>query len=216
MAEKKIRTTMSVRAMGNSLGLSKVDSYWLVHKNLFETTTVNGQIRIYADSFEEWYNGQIRYRKINGPAPAILGDNTMTLKDLTEELGICESTAYKVVCIDDQIRHILKNGIVRFSREDFEDWYFHQLQYRKVLGEPPGQAYPESISPQEMCGLLGIRLRSAGYCLIQKGHFKTFKVDGRLRIEKASFEKWYKSQTHYQKNTNQGGKIHGFHCEEEE
>ena len=63
MAEKKIRTTMSVRAMGTSLGLSKVESYWLVHKNLFETTTVNGKMRIFVDSFEQWYNGQLRYRR---------------------------------------------------------------------------------------------------------------------------------------------------------
>ena len=216
MAEKKVRTTMSVKAMGTALGLSKVESYWLVHKELFETTTVNGKMRVYVDSFEHWYDRQLRYRKVNGPEPAMLEGKAMTVRELSEELGVSESTAYRIVCIDHQIKYTLVDGTVRFSREDFEDWYFRQLQYRKVIGEPPGQAYPESMSPHEMCDLLGIKLRNTGYCLTQKGYFKTFKVDGHLRIDKASFEKWYKSQTHYKKINNTGGRINGVHREEEE
>lgn len=105
----------------------EVESYWLVHKNLFETTTVNGKMRIFVDSFEQWYNGQLRYRKVNGPEPAMLEGNSMTLKELAEELGISESTAYKVVCTDNQIKHTLKDGSVRFSREDFDEWYLRFL-----------------------------------------------------------------------------------------
>ena len=36
MPEKK-KTTMSVTEMRKLLGLGKTDSYWLVHKNCFET-----------------------------------------------------------------------------------------------------------------------------------------------------------------------------------
>ena len=216
MLNDMTRATMSVRVMRTQLGISKVESYWLVHKGVFEATVVNGKMRVYVDSFEQWYNNQLRYRKVNGPEPAMLEGNSMTLKELAEELGISDSTAYKVVCTDNQIKHTLKDGSVRFSREDFDEWYFRQLQYRKVIGEPPGQAYAESISPHEMCDLLGIRLRNAGYCLTQKGYFRTFKVNGHLRIDKASFEKWYKSQSHYKKIKNEGGRINGIHREEEE
>ena len=39
------KTTMSVREMGKLLGLKKVDSYWLVHKEYFDTILLNGKMR---------------------------------------------------------------------------------------------------------------------------------------------------------------------------
>ena len=35
------KTTMSVREMQHLLGLGKTDSYWLLHKNLFEVILIN-------------------------------------------------------------------------------------------------------------------------------------------------------------------------------
>ena len=35
------KTTMSVREMRQLLGLGKTDSYWLLHKNLFEVILMN-------------------------------------------------------------------------------------------------------------------------------------------------------------------------------
>ena len=52
--------------MGKMLGLKKVDSYWLVHKEFFDTILVNGKTRVVIDSFEYWYAGQVKYRKVNG------------------------------------------------------------------------------------------------------------------------------------------------------
>lgn len=49
------RTTMSVPEMRRLLGLGKTDSYWLVHKKVFETILVAGKMRIKIDSFEKWY-----------------------------------------------------------------------------------------------------------------------------------------------------------------
>ena len=43
---KPERTTMSVREMGQMLGLCKTESYWLVHKQCFETTLVQGIMRV--------------------------------------------------------------------------------------------------------------------------------------------------------------------------
>lgn len=43
---KTEKTTMSVREMGQILGLSKTESYWLVHKQCFETTLVQGVMRV--------------------------------------------------------------------------------------------------------------------------------------------------------------------------
>ena len=49
---KPEKTTMSVREMGQILGLSKTESYWLVHKQCFETTLVQGVMRVNVKSFE--------------------------------------------------------------------------------------------------------------------------------------------------------------------
>ena len=64
MSEKKEATSMSVRQMGNLLGLKKTDSYWLVKKGLFKVIMVKGKMRIMKDSFEEWYKSQTHYKKV--------------------------------------------------------------------------------------------------------------------------------------------------------
>ena len=64
MSEKREATSMSVRQMGNLLGLGKTDSYWLIKKNLFKVIKVKGRMRIMRDSFEEWYQSQSHYKKV--------------------------------------------------------------------------------------------------------------------------------------------------------
>lgn len=60
--EKK---SMSVMEMGRMLGLKKTNSYWLIKKGWFETVMVAGKMRVMVDSFEEWYQSQTHYRKVN-------------------------------------------------------------------------------------------------------------------------------------------------------
>lgn len=59
------KTTMSVREMRQLLGLGKTDSYWLLHKNLFEVILINDKRRIVISSFEKWYTNQVKYHKVN-------------------------------------------------------------------------------------------------------------------------------------------------------
>ena len=59
------KKSMSVMEMGDLLGLKKTDSYYLVHKKLFDVIEVNGVTRIMIDSFEGWYKGQTHYKKVN-------------------------------------------------------------------------------------------------------------------------------------------------------
>ena len=67
---EKSKKTMSVPEMRRLLGLKKTDSYWLVHRNFFQTYIVNGQMRVDIASFEEWYEHQIMYQKV-GRMPTI-------------------------------------------------------------------------------------------------------------------------------------------------
>ncbi len=58
----------------------------------------------------------------------------------------------------------------------YERWYRSQFSYHKTLGEPPGQAYPASMSAREMCDLLGIPLNNTGYALIRRHLFDSFNI----------------------------------------
>ena len=57
------RKYMTVAQMGEMLGLKKTDSYWLVHKKLFETKKLAGKTLVVVSSFEKWYENQIKYHK---------------------------------------------------------------------------------------------------------------------------------------------------------
>ena len=59
------KKSMSVMEMGRMLGLKKTNSYWLIKKDWFETVMVAGKMRVMVDSFEEWYQSQTHYRKVN-------------------------------------------------------------------------------------------------------------------------------------------------------
>ena len=92
------KTTMSVREMGKLLGLKKVDSYWLVHKEYFEIILVNGKMRVVIDSFEYWYAGQVKYRKVNGEPPGKrLMQESYSARDIGKMLGISEQYSYQVM-----------------------------------------------------------------------------------------------------------------------
>ena len=59
------KKSMSVMEMGRMLGFKKTNSYWLIKKGWFETVMVAGKMRVMVDSFEEWYQSQTHYRKVN-------------------------------------------------------------------------------------------------------------------------------------------------------
>ena len=54
--QNKSRTVISVREMGDLLGLKKTERYWLVHKNVFETKIILGKMRVLA-SGEKGHSG---------------------------------------------------------------------------------------------------------------------------------------------------------------
>lgn len=92
--EKK---SMSVREMGRMLGLKKVESYWLVHKEYFETVLVGGKMRVVVDSFEEWYRRQFHYKKVDGEAPGSDYAHTLSVQEFADLIGVSGSAAYSLV-----------------------------------------------------------------------------------------------------------------------
>ncbi len=62
---------MAVHEMAELLGRKKTDSYWLIHKQKFQTITVNGKTRVVIESFEKWYANQVKYKKAGGPLSSL-------------------------------------------------------------------------------------------------------------------------------------------------
>ena len=119
--------TMSVRNMGRMLGLKKVESYWLVHKEWFETILVNGKMRVVTESFEAWYNGQYHYRKVEGPPPSC---GLMSVRQMAKMLGLADATAYAIAQ-----RGYFESPLIDGKRvvrvDSFEEWYKTQNRYVK-------------------------------------------------------------------------------------
>lgn len=92
---KTEKTTMSVREMGQILGLSKTESYWLVHKQCFETTLVQGVMRVNVKSFEHWYANQIKHKKVDGTPPGEeLRSYSYSVQEIADLLGVSDDVVY--------------------------------------------------------------------------------------------------------------------------
>ena len=194
---------MTVPEMRNLLGIRKTDSYWLIHKNLFVTETVAGQLRVDKKSFEEWYENQTHYRKVNGPEPGrrihekyytireaaeILGLNTETFRDQVRRQNIA------TVCIENRFW---------ISRVDFDAWYANQTHYRKAEDRTVDQRLKDlSLTVPDIGRLLGIDRNEAWKIVMQReSGIVLIRVADRPRVTLESFERWYQSQNVYIKFT---------------
>lgn len=193
----KKKTTMSVPEMGKLLGLKKTEWYYLIHKNYFKTVKVHGVVRVYIDSFEEWYANQFHYKKVTGEHPGWKLGVYITSDEIESDLGIKSSSwllygsgKFKVYKI---------SGHACIKRCEYEAWYRKQFRYSKTNGEPPGSDYPPSYSAKEVADMLGIPVHNSLYYLTDKKVFTSFVADGQLRIDINSFEEWYANQTYYKK-----------------
>jgi len=191
------KKTMSVPEMRNLLGLGKTESYHLLKKDFFKVITIDGHFRVDIQSFEEWYDNQWHYQKVNGPPPGNNLRQYMTVKDVGNALGIKSGDADWVVRESGRFKLHKINGLICILRSDFEEWYPRQFRYRKITGELPGTALPPSYSGQEVSDLLGIPLRNSVYELTSRNLFRSEIIDGQLRVDKASFDEWLATQTKY-------------------
>ena len=197
------KKTMSVREMGDMLGLKKVDSYWLVHKGYFETIQVHGKMRVVIDSFEKWYAGQVKYHKVEGAPPGErLKQESYSPAEIGALLGISEAYAYEVIK-QQGIPTITVDYWKRVRKEDFERWYESQDRFllkkdREILEASCGK----TISLPEMARILDVT-RATAYSIANskqgKRYLKEIMVGGRRHVTLDSFEEWYASQRRYLK-----------------
>lgn len=201
--EPKLKRTISVREMGQLLGLRKVESYWLVHKGYFDTVLIGGTMRVVIDSFEAWYASQFKYHKINGELPGSkLREESYSAKEIAELLEISEDTAYYIINRF-QLPTVTVNFWKRVPKEDFDRWYASQTRYRtRDDREKDQELEQQSMTMPEMARLLDIPRRLVYEILKTRRGKKTLKVvevAGKKRILNRSFQIWYAGQTKYLK-----------------
>ena len=116
------RKYMTVAQMGEMLGLKKTDSYWLVHKKLFETKKLAGKTLVVVSSFEKWYENQIKYHKVCGTEPGLrLRKHSYSARDISILLDVSEQTVYNLIRREG-LKTILVDGWKRVPVEEFERW----------------------------------------------------------------------------------------------
>lgn len=198
---KTRKTTMSVPEMRQLLGIGKTDSYWLVHKQCFETILVEGKMRVVIDSFEHWYANQIKYKKVDGTPPGEeLQSNSYSSPEIAEMLGLCESVIYDIIKRYD-IETFQADYWTRVRKDVFEAWYKSQTKYRtKEDRERDAELEASSMTMPEMARLLMITRDQVYNILNQKrnkGLFEFVYIADQRRITKESFERWYAGQEKY-------------------
>ena len=207
--ETKQKKTMSVREMGRLLGLKKVESYWLVHKEYFDTVLVSGRMRVVIESFEHWYAGQVKYRKVTGEPPGErLRQESYSAQDMGKMLGVSDDVAYDIINRY-ELPTILVNYWKRVPREAFEKWYASQSKYRTLEDQQKDiELERHSMTMPEMARLLDVPRKTVYEIMRSERGRKTLQVielAGKKRILNRSFEIWYAGQTEYLKPEDRAG-----------
>ncbi len=195
------RTTMSVREMADMLGLGKTESYWLINKRLFKTVQISGRTRMDIQSFDLWYDNQVKYHIVGGRPPgAKLKASSYSAADIGRILGISESYAYELIKKED-FPIITVDYWMRVPKKAFDKWYRSQSHFRDREDKERDAAVEEaSITIPEMARMLGVS-RNRVYALLRSkkagGVLEVIEVGGWKRITRESFEKWYAGQDRY-------------------
>ena len=195
------REYMSVREMGDLLGLKKTDRYWLVHKNVFETKTIAGKMWVDIRSFEAWYANQIKYHKVTGEEPGIeLKARSYSPGDISKMLGICEQGVYELIKRE-QLETIVVDYWKRVPKDAFQRWYASQDHYKTAEDrEKEASVMAASVSMPEMARILGTS-RQKVYQILSDRRYQYFfdfiEIGGRRRITKESLQRFLEGQDVY-------------------
>ena len=195
------RIWMSVKEMGDLLGIRKTDRYWLVHKNVFETSTIRGKMWVNIESFEKWYANQVKYRKVTGEEPGLeLKEWSLSPRDMAQLLEIPEYRVYELIKEKDW-ETVTVDCWTRVRRDSFEKWYQGQKHYRTAEDREKDQALEDaSLTFPQAAAILGLPRKQLYMIMKDKrySHFFEFvEVAGRRRVTKASFGRFLNGQDRY-------------------
>lgn len=200
--DPKLKNTMSVPEMRRLLGLKKTESYWLVHRNFFETRIIDGRMRVDLKSFEKWYANQVKHKKVNGEEPgAELLKTSYSFMDAANLLGIHNSNLYEI-WRRENLETITVDSVKRIPVDVFERWYENQIMYQKADRMPTLTDLEADFIPlQEAARLLGITKEKLSVITRASRYKDIFEIrvyDNKKWISKKSFQQFLNAQNVYQ------------------
>lgn len=188
LQEEAIWEVYSVKEISRLLSITNEEALKLMNSGLFKTYRVGNEYRASKKSVDD-------NMKIVKAMLTYQNKKTMTVPDVMRILGLGKTATYRLInqC---RFKTYLVMGKMRVDVDSFEDWYAGQFHYKKVNGERPGKKYGKTLSPLTVAKSLGIP-RSTANDLMNDGIVEFIWVDGKRRIKRESFEKWYASQNKY-------------------
>ena len=203
----KPRKTMSVPEMRQLLGLKKTESYWLVHRGVFETKMIDGHMRVDLASFEKWYANQVKHKKVNGEAPgAELKKKSYSFQEAANILSIHDSILYEI-WKEEGLPTITVDFVRRIPADVFERWYESQSKYQKVEKvQTEDELRVDFLSIQEVADLLGISKEQMSGLTRRRAYrdyFEIKTVNNQRWISKKSLQYFLNAQNEYQITSNE-------------
>ena len=186
--DEAIWEAYSINELSRLLSRTNEEALKLMNSGLFKTYRVGHEYRASKKSVDD-------NMKIVKAMLTYQNKKTMTVPDVMRILGLGKTATYRLInqC---RFKTYLVMGKMRVDVDSFEDWYSGQFHYKKVNGERPGKKYGKTLSPLTVAKALGIP-RSTANDLMNDGIVEFIWVDGKRRIKRESFEKWYASQNKY-------------------
>ena len=198
--ESAQKTTISVPEMTRLLGLKKTEGYWLVHKNLFQTVIIAGQMRIVLSSFEDWYANQTHYKKVDGSAPGSeIESISYSINDLSKLLNISDDCVYALLK-KENIPIIIVSNQKRVKKHIFHKWLSQQSHYRTPQQrEADSKAMKTSLSLPEMCRMICLNRNQSYHLVKSTPALEVIVIGDQKRVTINSFNTWYANQSDYRK-----------------
>lgn len=199
---ESLGSTMSVPEMRRLLGLKKTESYWLVHRNFFETRIINGRMRVDRASFEKWYANQTKHKKVNGESPGEkLRQNSFSFQEAATLLGVYNSIVYDI-WKKEELPTVMVDFVKRIPADAFWKWYESQSKYRvqdRILTKEELEA--DYIPLQKAADMLGITM-SAMCAMVRSRLYMDYLdmkyLDNKRWVSKKNFQDFLNVQDIYQ------------------
>lgn len=198
--EKK-KKVMSVKEMGDLLGIGKTDRYYVLKKGYFKVTHAAGKMWVDRESFEKWYAGQTRYHKVTGEEPGEeLSARSFSVKEMAAMLGIERNRAYELIHRE-RIPVTWENGVIRIPRKDFWIWYDCQIKYQTDSANLPDETGTEyHFRIQELADILNISTKDAYRLTCDPAYASSLaavQIGDRMYVSWQNFGKFLKVQNQY-------------------
>ena len=200
--ERSYDGSFTVPEISDLLHVSKVTSYKISKLPELNRTFINNQYRVRKKDFWDWYDTQSQYSIYES---VLERDKYFSAGDIAQMFGWTTNSAASFIK-----RHSLRADTtslrVYVLKDEFIDWYIHQMKYTsKDPRLPPKQISP-SYDIHQIKKKLGVKSNHTVYSLYKKGLFDLIRMGGQTRADRESFDRWYRSQCRYPLNRKKRGK----------